>query len=77
MVGIALLTSVFALYYYAGPIKAMYFAKEDSPYKFGLASPVVLVVFICLIGVILFGVYPEPVMRLAENISSSWGFAAR
>ncbi len=77
LVGVALLTSVFALYYYAGVIKAMYFAKDDSPYEFGLSSPVVIVVLICLVGVILFGLYPEPVMQLAGSISSSWGFAAR
>ena len=72
VVGIALLTSVFALYYYAYVIKTMYFDKAESPYKFGMQSPVILVVLVGLVGVILFGLMPEPIMRLAEKIPAAW-----
>lgn len=74
LVGVALLTSVFALYYYAGVIKMMYFTKDESPYRIGMNSPVITVVVICLVGVILFGLYPSPVLDLAGNIAGSWGF---
>jgi NADH-quinone oxidoreductase subunit N len=74
VVGVGLLTSVFALYYYAYIIKMMYFSAETSPYKFGLANPIMLVVVISLIGVFAFGLFPEPVMRAASQIPISLGF---
>lgn len=74
VIGVALITSVFALYYYANVVKMMYFSKEESPYKFGLSSPVVIVVLICLVGVFLFGLYPEPILKLAAPISTAYGF---
>jgi hypothetical protein len=30
------------------------------------------VVLVALVGVILFGLMPEPIMRLAEKIPASW-----
>jgi NADH-quinone oxidoreductase subunit N len=77
VVGIALLTSVFALYYYAHVIKTMYFDKAVSPYKFGIQSPVMVVVVIALVGVVLFGLMPEPIIRLASQIPSAWGLSGQ
>lgn len=74
VVGTGLITSVFALYYYANVIRSMYFSKEESPYKFGIHSPVMIVVLICLVGVFIFGLYPDPVIKLAALIPDSWGF---
>lgn len=74
VVGIALLTSVFALYYYAYVIKTMYFDKAVSPYKFGLHSPVMVVIVLALVGVFLFGLMPEPIIRFASQIPLAWGF---
>jgi NADH-quinone oxidoreductase subunit N len=76
LVGVGLLTSVFALYYYANVIKLMFFSKEDSPYKFGLSSPMMLVIVIGLVGVFLFGLFPNPIMDLASKIPDSMGFIA-
>ena len=44
LVGIGLLTSVFALYYYANVIKTMYFSASDSPYKLKFSAPALMVV---------------------------------
>ena len=74
LVGVGLLTSVFSLYYYANVIKQMYFAKEVSPYRVGFSAPALTVVCLGLIGVFLFGLYPEPIMRFASDISASFGF---
>jgi len=74
LVGIGLLTSVFALYYYANVIKTMYFSTSDSPYKLRLTAPALMVVLIGLVGVFLFGLYPEPIMKFASNIPASLGF---
>ncbi len=73
LVGIGLLTSVFALYYYAYIIKTMYFSKEDSPYKLRFSFPVLMVVAIGLGGVLFIGLYPEPIMDFAMRIPSSFG----
>ncbi|MEW6410886.1 MAG: NADH-quinone oxidoreductase subunit N [Candidatus Zixiibacteriota bacterium] len=76
LVGVGLLTAVFSLFYYANVIKQMYFSKEDSPYKIGLSLPAVTVIAIGLIGIFLFGLYPEPVLRFADEISKGFGFIA-
>jgi NADH-quinone oxidoreductase subunit N len=74
VVGAALLTSVFALYYYAYIIKTMYFDKSENPHQFGLKSPVMFVVVVALAGVILFGLFPEPILRFTTQIPISWTF---
>lgn len=75
VVGIGLLTSVFALYYYANVIKTMYFTKEESPYKLSLSMPGGLIVLIGLAGVVICGLYPSPVMKLASLIPSAFGIS--
>ena len=73
LVGIGLLTSVFALYYYANVIKQMYFAKETSPYKIEFTVPSMTVLLIGLVGVFLFGLYPDPILQFGSEISQSLG----
>ena len=75
VVGIGLLTSVFALYYYANVIKTMYFTKEESPYTLPLSLPGSLVVLIGLAGVVFFGLYPSPIMKLASLIPLVFGIS--
>ncbi|MDF1544654.1 MAG: NADH-quinone oxidoreductase subunit N [bacterium] len=77
LVGVGLLTSVFSLYYYVNVIKQMYFSREDSPYKIPVSAPALAVIVICLIGVILFGIWPEPILQFAKDIPASFGFLAR
>lgn len=74
VVGVALLTSVFALYYYANVIKMMYFGKSESPVMVAFNPPAVAVIVIGLVGVILFGLYPAPVIDFARGIPLSYGF---
>ncbi len=74
LVGVALITSVFALYYYANVMKAMYFTKTDTPLKVGLNIPALSVIVIGLIGVFLVGLYPEPIIDFAKDIPATSGF---
>jgi NADH-quinone oxidoreductase subunit N len=76
VVGAGLITAVFSLYYYANVIKQMYFSKDDSPYRVGLRAPAMLVVLIGLAGVLVFGLYPEPVLRFAGEVPSMFGFVS-
>jgi NADH-quinone oxidoreductase subunit N len=69
-VGIGLLTTVFSLYYYANIIKTCWFGKEPSNYTIKLSMPAVLIIAIGLAGVIVFGLYPEPILRFASDLTT-------
>jgi NADH-quinone oxidoreductase subunit N len=73
LVGVGLLTSVFALYYYANIIKTMWFAQEASPHKVRFPAPARLVIIIGLLGVLIFGLSPEPILKFASEIPFSFG----
>jgi NADH-quinone oxidoreductase subunit N len=73
LVGIGLLTSVFALYYYANIMKTMFFSAEDSPYSLGFLNPGTVVVVLGLVGVLYCGLFPEPILRFASDIPFTLG----
>ena len=75
LVGVGMLTAVFSLYYYANVIKQMYFSAESSPYRVSFSAPSLSVMIIGLVGVVLFGLYPEPILRFASDMSLVFGFA--
>ncbi len=77
LVGIGMLTAVFALYYYANVIKQMYFSTDSSPYKIRYSIPAMSVIIISLVGVVLFGLLPEPVLRLASQMSGVFALVPR
>jgi NADH-quinone oxidoreductase subunit N len=77
LVGVGLITAVFSLYYYANIIKQMYFAAEPSPYRVSLSAPAVSVIVLGLAGVLVFGLYPEPILQFAANIPLSFGLVPR
>ncbi|MEW5796311.1 MAG: NADH-quinone oxidoreductase subunit N [Candidatus Zixiibacteriota bacterium] len=74
LVGVGLLTSVFALYYYANVIRLMYFGKRAEPVTMAFNPPAVAVILLGLVGVILFGLYPQPIIQFASQIPLSFGF---
>jgi proton-translocating NADH-quinone oxidoreductase chain N len=74
LVGIALLTSVFSLFYYANVIREMFFSNEDSPYTISYSLPSYSVLVIGLVGVILAGLFPEPILNFASEMTSTFGF---
>jgi NADH-quinone oxidoreductase subunit N len=73
LVGVGLVTSVFSLYYYANIIKQMYFSKDPSPYTIKFSFPALTVLIIGVIGVFLFGIYPEPILNFTSNFAASFG----
>jgi NADH-quinone oxidoreductase subunit N len=70
---VGLVTSVFALYYYANVIRTMYFSTEQSPFRITFSPPALAVIIIGLVGVLVVGLYPEPVLRFASEIPMSFG----
>ena len=77
LVGVGLLTSVFALYYYANVIKQMYFHTEASPHSIRFSLPAFGVVLIGLVGVVLFGIYAEPILEFASELPVMAGVIPR
>jgi NADH-quinone oxidoreductase subunit N len=65
LVVIAVLTSVISLYYYVGVIREMYFSKKEGGEKIFLPFGIKLALLICIIGVILVGLFPNPFLNLA------------
>ncbi len=70
LVVIAILTSVISLYYYLGVVKQMYFqtSTEENPIATGAALKTALI--ICVIGVLLFGIYPNIFLDFANQAAS-------
>ncbi|MDH4034441.1 MAG: NADH-quinone oxidoreductase subunit N, partial [candidate division Zixibacteria bacterium] len=75
--GVGLITAVFSLYYYANVIKQMYFSNAASPYSLKPDAPAVAVIAIGLIGVVLFGIYAEPILQFVSDIPSAAGVIPR
>ncbi|HEY0077160.1 MAG TPA: NADH-quinone oxidoreductase subunit N [Pyrinomonadaceae bacterium] len=68
----AALNTVVSFYYYVRFIRAMYLGErvaDERPLSLSPALQTALV--ICVIGVILIGVYPQPFIRMAESLIST------
>jgi NADH-quinone oxidoreductase subunit N len=74
LVILALLTSVIALYYYANVVRMMYLSADPNPHHIVPSFPAGLVLALAGIGVILFGLMPEPILKLALAAASSFVF---
>jgi NADH-quinone oxidoreductase subunit N len=72
LVAWAALNTVVSFYYYARFIRAMYLgerAVETRPLALSAALKIALVV--CVVGVVLIGVYPQPFIRLTDSLVST------
>lgn len=58
--------SVVSLYYYVGVVRTMYLDEPEEPGAVRMAPLVTAVVAVCLVGVVVLGVYPEPAARVAD-----------
>ncbi len=65
LVILGLLTAVVSLYYYANVIKMMYFSSDNPDIKINIHPAARLVLVLGIIGIIIFGIYPEPVLKFA------------
>lgn len=65
LVILGLLTAVVSLYYYANVIRLMYFSADNSDLKITIHPAAKLVLVMGVIGVIIFGIYPEPILNFA------------
>ncbi len=74
LVILGLLMAVVSLYYYANVVKVMYFAPSESIFDLKLSFTARLVLAIAVIGVIIFGVYPEPIIKFALDSATAFAF---
>ena len=67
LVVIAVLTSVISLYYYMGVVREIYFRKKEEKVGISLPPGIKLALLICIIGVLLVGLYPNPFLDFASQ----------
>ena len=63
---VAILNSAISLYYYARVVKAMYIEKGTCTDKIKIPKAFVLAIVICVVFVIVLGVYPDLLFQYAE-----------
>lgn len=71
---IAVLNSAMSLYYYARVVKAMYIETNDDVYaedgsvsKLKVHPVFMIAIALCVIGIIVLGVYPQPILNLCAT----------
>jgi NADH-quinone oxidoreductase subunit N len=67
LVIIAVINSVISAYYYLRIVKVMWFNEPVSTEKIPSSAAPKVALVICSIGVLLLGIIPGLLMRLAEN----------
>jgi len=71
LVFIGVINSVISAYYYLKILKAMYIEKPDNSEKIRLDTGATLSASLCVLGIIIFGVFPGPLINIAHNAVSS------
>ena len=74
LVVIAVLTSVISLYYYVGVVRQMYFQTSTVEKPIAMSIPLKLALIISVIGVLLFGVYPNIFIDFANQAALVFHF---
>jgi NADH-quinone oxidoreductase subunit N len=67
LVVIAVINSVISAFYYLRVVKVMWFNEPASAEKVPSSTAPRLALFLCSLGVLVLGVIPGPLMRLAET----------
>lgn len=79
LVVIAVLNSVISVYYYLGPVVAMYFGgkeearmPEDVSSLLSTPTAVIAVIWLCFLGVSLFGLFPSNLLDFMHYSAADW-----
>ncbi|MBE6528094.1 MAG: NADH-quinone oxidoreductase subunit N [Thermoplasmata archaeon] len=68
---VAILNSAISLYYYARVVKAMYIEKGASTEKIKIPKPFLVAILVCVVFVIVLGVYPDLIFGYAEAAANA------
>jgi NADH-quinone oxidoreductase subunit N len=74
LVIIALLTAVVSLYYYANVIKTMYFSPVTPDIKIKPPLSANIVLILSIVGLVVFGIYPGPIIKFALGAAKVFAF---
>jgi NADH-quinone oxidoreductase subunit N len=67
---VAVLNSAISLYYYARVVKTMYIEKPTCDDKLVVPAPFMVAIALCVVGVIVLGVYPELLLDLCAKAAA-------
>jgi NADH-quinone oxidoreductase subunit N len=67
---VAILNSAISLYYYARVVKAMYIEKGESTEKIAIPRIFTIAIVICLVFVVVLGVYPDLLYGFCEDATA-------
>ncbi len=68
LVAIAIVGVVISLYYYFGVIRVMFWSKDLADYSpIHLSKSIRISLYVCLLGMLFLGIYPAPVVNLANQ----------
>ncbi len=68
---LAVLNSAISLYYYARVVKAMYVEKGESSERIEIPTAFLIAIAICVVAVIVLGVYPDIILGPAADAAAS------
>lgn len=68
---VAVINSAISLYYYAKVVKAMYVEKGPTEERFKVPVAMTFAAILCVLGVILMGVYPGPFLDYCAQAASA------
>jgi len=68
---IAILNSAISLYYYARVVKIMYIEKGESTERIKIPKTFTAAIIICVVFVVLLGIYPQLIMDFCANAASA------
>ncbi|MDO8527776.1 MAG: NADH-quinone oxidoreductase subunit N [Deltaproteobacteria bacterium] len=78
---LGVLNSVVSVYYYLGPVVAMYFGKETEETKglthIWIPQSVLAVIWLAFLAVAFFGLFPTNILNMIQTSVSSWLVAVR
>jgi len=69
LAAIGILNSIISIYYYARPIMAIY-SRDGHRKRVGMPAYAAMVVALCLLITVVFGVYPQPIISLVTAAAS-------
>ncbi|MDB6019783.1 MAG: proton-translocating NADH-quinone oxidoreductase, chain [Pedosphaera sp.] len=68
LVAVAIFGVVVSLYYYFGVVRAIYWSKDASDLSpIPVSWPIKVAIYGCIIGMLYLGVYPNPLVNLADR----------
>lgn len=68
---VAIINSAISLYYYAKVVKAMYIEKGSTEERFKVPPVITFAAILCVLGVIVMGVYPGPILEYCSQAASA------